>query len=200
MALARGKGWLKGWLLALGGALVLGGVLYVVFALAAKPDGPGLARFAKGEMAALRMARAEAPLAAQPFMDGEGRTRTLADFRGRIVVLNLWATWCPPCRAEMPTLAALARRYPAGDVTVLAISVDRAAERDAAEAMLRELSGGALDFYIDPTKTIAFAYTAPGFPTTYIIDREGREIARLAGDADWASPEAFALIDAALQE
>lgn len=155
----------------------------------------GFERFAVGALSKLEVIGDEAP--AQPqetFTDAAGAEVRLADFRGQVVVLNLWATWCPPCVEEMPTLAALQRAYPEG-VKVLALSVDRVGDKAMAERMLADLSGGALSFYHDPSYAVAFAARARGFPTTVVYDPQGREVARLAGSADWASPEARALIE-----
>jgi thiol-disulfide isomerase/thioredoxin len=123
----------------------------------------------------------------------------MAAFEGEIVVLNLWATWCAPCMEEMPTLGELQRRYE-GRLRVVPVSVDTLAQAEAAETALAQLSGGALPFLIEPSRGILFSARASGMPATIIYDRRGRELARLAGGADWASPEAFALMDAALAE
>jgi thiol-disulfide isomerase/thioredoxin len=113
------------------------------------------------------------------------------------MVLNLWATWCAPCVEEMPTLGALQRRYGAR-VNVIPISVDGEGQREKAQAELARLSDNSLPFLIDITRGVLFDVGAPGMPVTIIYDREGREVARLAGGADWAGDEAIALIDAVL--
>ena len=188
-----------------GGIAVWAGVIvalaaaavYGFFAFSSKPAGEGYARFAKGAMAKLQ---AKSPTPAQPtqgFVDASGRAMTLADFRGQVVLVNVWATWCGPCVTELPALAGLQRRF-AGRMKVAAVSVDGEDKRTEAQAMLAERTGGALDFYIDPSRAMAFAVAAPGLPITILYDREGRELARLAGGANWDAPEAAALIEAAL--
>ncbi len=197
-----GLGWLRAKRVGLAALAV--GVLallaYGLFLLASKPEREGYARFARGPLRTLTVSAAPAPQTTHEFIDAAGRARTLAAFRGEVVLLNVWATWCGPCRMEMPTLAALQRRFGARGLRVVAVSIDRPAERDAAQALLAELGGGALDFYIDPLSSLAFAVRAPGLPTTILFGRDGRELARLAGGADWASPEAAALVEAALGE
>ncbi|MDX2236759.1 MAG: TlpA disulfide reductase family protein [Hyphomonadaceae bacterium] len=175
-------------------------LVYVLFAAASKPDAAGYGRFARGAMADLQ-ALAEPP--AQPAMaliGADGAQTTLAAHRGQVVVLNLWATWCAPCIEEMPTLAALQRQMGDRGVAVVAVSIDADSDAAKAQTMLADLGDGALAYYRDPTRAIAFAARAPGLPTTVIYARDGREIARLAGGADWASPEAIALIEAALAD
>ena len=165
-----------------------------------KDSGEGLGRYARGEMAALVIpARAE-PATDHVFIGRDGAQTRLADFRGRVVVVNLWATWCAPCLAEMPTLAALARAY-AGqdDLLVLPISVDVAAQRAKAEAFIDGQSP--LPFYNDPSFQLPFAFGARGgMPQTILLDRQGRVRATLTGGADWSGPEARALIEALLAE
>ncbi len=197
-----GLGWLRTrWVgLAARAVGVLALLAYGLFLLASKPEREGYARFARGPLRTLTVSAAPAPQTAHEFIDAAGRARTLAAFRGDVVLLNVWATWCGPCRMEMPTLAALQRRFGARGLRVVAVSIDRPTQRDAAQALLAELSGGALDFYIDPLSSLAFAVRAPGLPTTILYGRDGRELARLAGGADWASPEAAALVEAALGE
>jgi thiol-disulfide isomerase/thioredoxin len=184
-------------------ALLLGAAVaalgfFVLGPVASRPAGGDLSRYAKGEMAKLEV-RAEPPRQpGQAFEDGGGAAVQLADFHGEFVVLNIWATWCAPCQTEMPSLAALERRFRNEGVEVVAVSIDGASQRDKAADMLARLSGGDLAFYIDPTRKIAFEAEAPGFPTTILYDPQGRELARVAGGADWSSPEAEALMRAAL--
>jgi thiol-disulfide isomerase/thioredoxin len=173
-------------------------LIYGLFAVSSKPAAAGYARYARGAMAALEASPRAPAQPAQVFQDAEGRARRLSDFRGEVLLVNVWATWCAPCVRELPTLAALQRRFAGRGLKVAAISVDSEAKRADAEAMLAERGGGALDFFIDPTRAMAFAIGAPGLPTTILYDRRGVELARLSGGADWASPEAAALMEAAL--
>ncbi|MGE0044590.1 MAG: TlpA family protein disulfide reductase [Hyphomonadaceae bacterium] len=188
------------WALLAFAAIALGGVLYGLFFLLARPEAEGLARHARGTLRNLTVAERPVPATAHPFTDAEGQPRTLADFRGRVVVLNLWASWCAPCRREMPTLARLQREMGPRGVAVLAVTIDREGDRALARELLGEYSDGALPYYEDPRSAMGFAIGAPGLPTTLIIDREGREVARLAGGADWASPPAIALIEDVLAD
>jgi len=175
------------------GALAL---LYVLFVASSKPDETaGLRRFATGEMQRLLVMEAPPPLPSRTLKDADGDETSLTSMTGEVLVLNLWATWCAPCVEEMPTLAALQQRF-AGRVRVIPVSVDSEAASAAAKAQLAELTGGALPFYIDITRGILFDAQAPGMPMTIIYDREGREVARLAGGADWASEEAVAMLEA----
>lgn len=173
-------------------------VLYVLFAASSKPEpSTGLARFATGEMRALGVLDAPPPMPTRVLRDAAGADTTLAAYGGQVMVLNLWATWCAPCMEEMPTLAALQRRYE-GRVRVVPVSVDRESDIERAQRELAQLSGGSLPFLIDISRGVLFDVQAPGMPVTIIYDRAGREVARLAGGADWSSEEAAAVIDAVL--
>ena len=137
------------------------------------------------------------PLTTRTLRDASGGETNLAAFTGEVLVVNLWATWCAPCMEEMPTLGALQRRYQ-GRLRVVPVSVDGEADRAKAQRELARLSGGSLPFLIDISRGVLFDLQASGMPVTIIYDREGRELARLAGGADWASAEATALFDAVL--
>jgi thiol-disulfide isomerase/thioredoxin len=183
---------------ALWGAALIGAaaVLYVIAASLIKPGGAvDLKTLAHGEMAKLEVGAKASPPPATPFLDGAGHSVTLADLKGPVLVVNLWATWCAPCVKEMPTLAKLQAVYP-GRVRVVPISMDRAADRERARAFIAEHAP--LSFYQDPNYALAFALDPPveGFPTTILYDRQGRERARLSGGADWSGPDARAVIDA----
>lgn len=176
-------------------------VLYVLFAAASKPERTsGLMRFARGDMAALTVLEAPPPMPTRALSDAAGGETTLAAYRGEeVLVVNLWATWCAPCMEEMPTLGELQRRYE-GRLRVIPISVDGEADRARAQRELTRLSGGSLPFLIDISRGVLFDTQTAGMPMTIIYDREGRELARLGGGADWVSDEAVALFDAVLVE
>ena len=132
------------------------------------------------------------------FTDASGAAVSLADFAGKVVVLNFWATWCPPCRAEMPTLDALQAGMGGEDLVVLAVATGRnmvpAIEKFYAEAEIRHLP-----IYLDPKGQIgplARSFGVAGLPVTVVLDREGREVGRLTGEADWNAPEARSLLAA----
>jgi thiol-disulfide isomerase/thioredoxin len=130
-----------------------------------------------------------------PFVDAAGAQRTLADFRGRWVLVNLWATWCAPCLEEMPALDRLQAKLGGPEFEVVAISLDREG-REVAERYRRELGLQHLAFYQDSTMRMTGAFRAPGLPATMLIDPEGREIARLLGPAEWDGDEAVAKLAA----
>lgn len=121
------------------------------------------------------------------FVDGNGDARTLADFRGRVVVLNVWATWCAPCREEMPTLDALQAALGGPRLEVVALSVDREGA-DAVRGFFDEIGIGNLEIYVDTRMRAPGKLGIPGLPATLVIDPQGREVARLVGPADWNSP------------
>lgn len=177
----------------------LAAIVYVLMRAGGLGDAPdGVARYATGSLARLQATRDPPVPPAAAFTGPDGAPVTLADFRGEVVLLNLWATWCPPCTGEMPTLGALQAAYQGRGLRVVAASVDSVPDRETARGALAELSGGALTFYHDPNYILAYGLAARGFPTTILFDRNGAEIARLSGEADWNSPEAHALIDWAL--
>ena len=132
------------------------------------------------------------------FQDGEGKPRTLAAFEGKVVLLNLWATWCAPCRHEMPTLSRLQERLGGPEFEVVALSVDRAGAKVVRE-FYNALGVENLALYVDPSMQATRTLSAIGLPTTLLLDRPGREMGRLVGPAEWDSPEAMALIEHALK-
>ena len=134
------------------------------------------------------------------FYDTAGKPVRLDDFRGKVVVMNIWATWCAPCVAEMPTLAKLQAAYKDRPVEVVAVSID--SESAAAKARLFMAKNEPLKFYHDREMKLPFKLTpsAPGAPTTVIYGKDGMERARVAGEADWAGAEARALVDEALAD
>ena len=192
-----GKGLGRGFTLAIAAAVLVAGAaaLYVIAGAALKPaSSTALQPLAKGAMAKLQE-RSPTPPPAAGFVDAQGKLVRIADLKGQVLVVNLWATWCAPCVKEMPTLAALQKAYEGKGVKVVAVSIDAPKDTDKAKAFI---AGHApLAFYQDGTLELPFAFKppAPGFPTTILFDRSGQERARLAGDADWSSPEARAVID-----
>jgi thiol-disulfide isomerase/thioredoxin len=122
----------------------------------------------------------------------DGRPMSLADFRGRVVLVNFWATWCGPCVAEMPSLDRLEAELGGKDFTVLTLSEDR---NPAVIAPFYEKHGlRRLKRYHDPSGALSRAFGIRGLPTTVLIDRRGREVGRIEGPAEWDSPAALALI------
>lgn len=133
---------------------------------------------------------AERKLKALPeiqFQDGAGRPRSLAEFRGKVVVLNLWATWCAPCREEMPALDRLQTKLGGRDFEVVALSIDHQGPQ-VVRKFYDELGIKALQLYIDPSAQAGFKLATRGLPTTLIVDRAGREVGRRVGPAEWDAP------------
>ena len=134
----------------------------------------------------LRAHAAPVPVATFSFEDATGRRRTLADFRGRHVLLNVWATWCVPCREEMPSLERLQLKLGGPQFMVLALSVDSGGV-DAVRKFYAELGLKALDIFVDRSLAVNSALRIVGLPSTVLIDGEGREVARHIGPAEWDS-------------
>lgn len=128
------------------------------------------------------------PVPTVDFVDGQGRPRTLADFTGKIVLLNVWATWCGPCREEMPTLDRLQAQLGGSDFQVLALSVDHAGAQVVRD-FYREIGIQHLELYIDDSARASRRLNAFGLPVTLLLDRQGRELGRKLGAAEWDSPE-----------
>jgi len=156
-----------------------------------------LAGLNKGPMAALLVRPKPLDLPNLAFADKDGKPKSLADFSGKIVLLNIWATWCVPCREEMPALDRLETKLGGKDFEVVAINIDKGGP-DKAASFLAETGATHLQLYTDPSGKLFSTLKAVGMPTTLIVDRNGKEIARLIGPADWASPEAVAVIEAAI--
>ena len=181
-------------------AAILVGVLSIVYvigsALVSSDPGP-LDSFATGAMSDFRTVSdpPDQPLTA--LETGDGREITLADKRGKVVLVNFWATWCAPCVVEMPYLDELQARYGSDEFEVVAISMDRTLEEAREFYQRNQLNNLAL--YHDKSFSAAMTAGARGLPLTVLYDRTGAEIGRLDGDAEWASEEAFALIEAAIE-
>jgi len=134
------------------------------------------------------------------FLDADGKELSLEDFRGKIVVLNLWATWCAPCRREMPSLDRLEAALGGDDLAVVPVSQDRGESLDKIEAFYAEIGLEHLPVYRDPRAGVSRTLRAPGLPTTVVFDREGREVGRVLGHAEWDSEEAVALLEGYMAE
>ncbi len=154
---------------------------------------------AAGPMAAFLVHSQPKDVAAFSFTDKDNKPRSLADWKGKVVLLNLWATWCAPCRKEMPDIAKLQKELGGADFEVVALSVDRKGLA-ASQAFLKETGADNLKAYIDPDGTSLKALQALGLPATLLIDRKGQERGRLLGPADWSSPEAKALVKVLMEE
>ncbi len=133
------------------------------------------------------------PVPGFTFADEAGQPKTLSDFKGKVVLLNFWATWCAPCKVEMPALDALQAKLGGDQFQVVALSIDRTGPAKP-RAFLDGAKLSNLALYIDEKGESAVKVQASGLPVTLMLDREGREVARLVGPADWAAPEAVALV------
>ena len=160
-----------------------------------------LAPLAHGEVAALNVDKRPKPAIAVSFNGPDGKKLTLADFRGRNVLLNLWATWCVPCRAEMPALDRLQAKFGGPDFQVVAVNIDTV-RLDKPKAFFANASVKNLNLYADPTadafEALKVAGKALGLPTSLLIDKDGCEIGVIAGPASWDSEDAEAAISALL--
>ena len=167
-------------------------------ALALSPEARATVEAARaGEMEKLVVHDAPKDRLETPFADADGAQATVADWEGKVVVLNFWATWCPPCLKEMPSLDRLAAERSGEDFAVLAISTDRGdAEKPArwfAENGIEHLA-----MLHDARMALAREAAILGQPTTLILDRQGREVARYQGEAEWDSADAWAVIEAVI--
>ena len=137
--------------------------------------------------AALKLEKTPKPAPDVSFSDANGTRHALSAFRGRYVLLNLWATWCAPCVAELPALATLARHVPG--LRVIAVDVGRDSPAQAA-AFLKAHKAARLGTFVDRDITMIRKFGAYGLPLTVLIDPQGKVIARAEGPAEWATPEA----------
>jgi thiol-disulfide isomerase/thioredoxin len=193
---AKPRGGILTW--ALWGAALFGvaAVLYIIVQASFKPAlEDDISALAKGEMRKLTVPAEATAAPANTFYDAAGKPLRIADFKGKVLVLNLWATWCAPCVMEMPTLAKLQAAYAGKPVVVAPVSVDTAAKLDQAKLFIA--GHPPLAFYNDPQMKLPFALKPPaaGMPTTIIYGPDGRERARVSGEADWSGPDARAVID-----
>jgi thiol-disulfide isomerase/thioredoxin len=171
------------------------GIYWFMNGMRKVPDQPVAANAAT--MAAFIKHPAPKDIAAFSFADGSGTVLDLSHWKGKVVLLNLWATWCAPCRKEMPELARLQQDMGSADFEVVALSEDlKGAEASA--KFLDDIKADALALYVDPKATALEAVQSVGLPTTLLIDRNGKEVGRLLGPAEWNSEESKALIRAVL--
>ena len=156
-------------------------------------------RFAKGPLEGLDFAYAGEVPETSEFSTPEGEEITLADLRGKVILVNFWATWCGPCEAEMPSLGALQSAFPKDQFEVIAVSVDNEEDKDHAREELARWTGGTLGLYYTPEFALTYDLGARGFPTSIIYNAKGAEIARYAGELDWASIEAVGFMRAVVE-
>ncbi|MFC4173849.1 TlpA family protein disulfide reductase [Microvirga sp. GCM10011540] len=168
---------------------------------ASQPVAESLKPLARGELAAVGVSNAPKPPPDIAFLGPAGQTKSLADFKGKTILVNLWATWCVPCRQEMPALDKLQAELGAQDFEVVAINVDTR-NPEKPKTWLQENGIRHLAYYADPggklLQTLQKSGHVVGLPTTFVVDEAGCEIALLKGPAEWASDEAYTFVRTAL--
>ena len=160
-----------------------------------------IAPLAQGEVAALTMATTPLQLPDLAFADADGQPKKLSDWRGKTLLVNLWATWCVPCRKEMPALETLQTKLGGADFEVVAINIDTR-DPDKPKTFLKEANLTRLGYFNDQKakvfQDLKAIGRALGMPTSVLVDRQGCEIATIAGPAEWGSDDAAKLVKAAL--
>jgi len=139
------------------------------------------------------------PVPALQFTDEAGRPQTLDMFRGKVVLLNVWTTWCLPCRKEMPTLDRLRATLGGPDFEVVALSIDRGGP-EAVKTFYAETGVQHLAIHVDATSQAGFALASFGLPTTLLADRQGQELGRLVGPAEWDAPDMIAFLQSVITQ
>ena len=172
----------------------------VIGANAAVAAGPDMLRdLAQGDMKKLVIEDDPAPVSDVAFTDADGAEHALSDHAGKVLLVNFWATWCAPCREEMPALDALSAEMGGDDFAVVPIATGRNS-LDGIHRFFEEEGVENLPVYLDPNQALAREMAVLGLPVSVLVDREGREVARLMGDADWAGADARAVIRALMGE
>ncbi len=175
-------------------------VLYTALAVGANPalaDIEAANALRDGDMKKLNFHSMPEPVTTEVFTSPDGTEHTLADWQGKHVVVNFWATWCAPCRKEMPGLDALQATLGGDDFEVVTIATGRN-PLPAIQRFFEEEGIESLPVLLDPKQAVARDMAVLGLPITVILNPEGQEIARLRGDAEWNSESAFAVLGALL--
>ncbi len=176
-----------------GGAIALGALLGVLYVILSGPVQP-LDRV-PAALAQLKPEKAPKTAPDVAFSDATGKRHLLSEFRGRYVLVNLWATWCGPCVRELPALARLQVAIPDKRLQVVAVNVGRSDAKKTAD-YLKVNHAGALGVWLDTAVALIRAFDAYGLPTSMLIDPEGREVARAIGASNWDAPSAIAYFNA----
>jgi cytochrome c biogenesis protein CcmG, thiol:disulfide interchange protein DsbE len=168
------------------------------FALVLVGGGIAAAHAIKSELSPVTLG-SQAPMFEASTIDGQSVKRTLADYRGKVVLLNIWATWCGPCIVEMPTLEALHREFKDTDLRIVAVSIDQAQTEHGINDFVKKL-GLTFEVLHDPEGDITRDYQGMGYPETFVIGRDGVIRKKVMGAADWHSEGNRALVRQLLAE
>lgn len=177
-------------------AIALIACIFVIVQSCSLKQQSNLRRFAKGGLKKLQVMETPPPQPQMTFVTASGGEMRLPDFRGQTILVNVWATWCVPCVAEIPSLNKLQAQRGRSDFTVIAISMDR--HIDDAKAFYKKANINNLALYHDPTYSISTKFGVQAIPISIFYGPSGQEIARIAGDIDWQSAETNALLEAIL--
>lgn len=189
------------------GKIILAAVLYAAVALGANPvfaddpdSGPdygSLTDLRRGDMRKLSIPDLPEPASTVAFEDADGNAVTLAHYRGQTVLVNFWATWCAPCRAEMPSLNALQQELGGADFQVVTIATGRN-PLPAMKEFFGKIGITDLPLLRDPKRALSRDMGVLGLPASIILNQDGEEVARMTGDADWASEDALLFLRAVI--
>lgn len=158
-----------------------------------------LDRLARGDLAGFEFHARPQPATEEGFLDGGGDVVSVANFQGKVLLVNLWATWCAPCIEEMPQLDALEAELGGADFQVIAVSSDRRPRAEVEEFLREEIGADHLALFMDDNLGYALGSGVSVWPTTILYDRTGRELGRMSGPAPWDGADARALIEGVIE-